>query len=181
MYDQINLLVHFLIITIVSFIPYFRLLVFGILVTLVAWFSFQFFPSCPPCLAKCKQRLHIFVTSSPKVTKNQKRKIGWTKHLSLKKGTKLPTVNRWSLEGADHRKMGLQSLRPPGRHHYHLKKMDSKTGKLVYRELFFQILLLLRQNFTGAVASCGLGLFPFHKFFTSNSMFWKMTQSTAAH
>jgi hypothetical protein len=27
----------------VSFIPYFRLLVFGILVTLVAWFSFRFF------------------------------------------------------------------------------------------------------------------------------------------
>ena len=47
-------------------------------------------------------------------------------------------MNRWSLEGADHRKMGLQSLRPPGRHHYHLKKMDSKTGKLVYREPFFR-------------------------------------------
>ena len=43
------------------FIPYFHLLVFGILVTLVAWFFLVFFPSC---LAKCKQRLHnIFVFS----------------------------------------------------------------------------------------------------------------------
>ena len=41
-----------------------------------------FFPSFPSCLAKCKQRLrNIFVTSSPKVTKNQKRKMGWTKHM----------------------------------------------------------------------------------------------------
>ena len=39
-----------------------------------------FFPSCPSCLAKCKQRFgNIFVTSSPKVTKNQKPKMGWTK------------------------------------------------------------------------------------------------------
>ena len=46
----------------VSFIPYFHLLVFGILVTLVAWFSFRFFPSCPFCFPKCKQRLHkIFI------------------------------------------------------------------------------------------------------------------------
>ena len=68
---------------IVSFTPYFRLLFFGILVTLVVWFSFRFFPSCPSCLAKCKQRLcNIFVTSSPKVTKNQQRKMGWTKHFS---------------------------------------------------------------------------------------------------
>ena len=36
----------------------------------VIFFPF-FFPSCPSCLAKCKQRLHnIFVT------KNQKRKMG---------------------------------------------------------------------------------------------------------
>ena len=49
----------------VLFIPYFRLLVFGSLVTLVAWFSLRFFPlSCPSCLAKSKQRLqNIFVTS----------------------------------------------------------------------------------------------------------------------
>ena len=54
---------------IVSFIPYFCLLVFGILVTLVAWFSFHF-------LAKCKQGLcNIFVAKS-----DQKRKKGWTKH-----------------------------------------------------------------------------------------------------
>ena len=35
----------------VSFIPYFHLLVFGILVTLVAWFSFRFFSVLPilPC------------------------------------------------------------------------------------------------------------------------------------
>ena len=50
-----------------------HILVFWFLVALVAWFSFCFFPSC---LAKCKQRLrNIFVTSSPKVTKNQKRKM----------------------------------------------------------------------------------------------------------
>ena len=55
----------------VLFIPYFCLLVFGILVTLVAWFSFCFFLSCLSCLAKCKQRLrNIFVTSSSKVTRN---------------------------------------------------------------------------------------------------------------
>ena len=37
--------------TFVSFIPYFHLLVFGILVTLVAWFSFRFFSVMPilPC------------------------------------------------------------------------------------------------------------------------------------
>ena len=35
---------------------------FGILVTLVAWFSYCFFPSCSSRLAKCKQQLHnIFV------------------------------------------------------------------------------------------------------------------------
>ena len=66
--------------TCVSIILYFRLLFFGILVTLVAWFSFHFFPSC---LSKCKQRLrNIFLISSPKVTKNQKQKMGWRKHLS---------------------------------------------------------------------------------------------------
>jgi len=41
-----------------------RLLVFGILVTLVALFFSRFFPSYPSCLAKCKQRLrNIFVFS----------------------------------------------------------------------------------------------------------------------
>ena len=39
-----------------------------------------FFPSCPSCLAKCKQRLRK-ITSSPKVTKNQKQKMRWTKHI----------------------------------------------------------------------------------------------------
>ena len=35
----------------------------------------SFFPSCPSCLAKCKQRLrNIFVTSSPKVTKTKNEK-----------------------------------------------------------------------------------------------------------
>ena len=60
---------------IVSFIPYFRLLVFGILVTLVAWFSFCFFLSCSSCLAKCKQRLHnifLFLWLTWPKTKNQK-------------------------------------------------------------------------------------------------------------
>ena len=38
---------------------------------------FLLFPSFPSCLAKCKQRLHdIFITSSPKVTKNQRQKMG---------------------------------------------------------------------------------------------------------
>ena len=73
---------------IILFIPYFRLLVFGILVTLVAWFSFCFFPSCPSCLAKCKQRLcNIFISSSPKVTKNEKwdernKGCDFTKHFA---------------------------------------------------------------------------------------------------
>ena len=69
--------------TCVSFIPYFRLLVFGILLILVALFCFRFFPSCPSsCLAKCKQRFHnIFAFLLPKVTKNQKPKMGWAKHL----------------------------------------------------------------------------------------------------
>ena len=53
---------HLCLNTSASFIPYFRILVFGILVTLVAWFSFSFFLSCPSCLAKCRQRLrNIFV------------------------------------------------------------------------------------------------------------------------
>ena len=51
----------------VSFIPYFHLLVFGILVTLVAWFSFRVFLSCPSCLEKCKQRLKFIY--SEKATK----------------------------------------------------------------------------------------------------------------
>ena len=35
---------------------------------------FPFFPSCPLCVAKCRQRLrNIFITLSPKVTNNQKR------------------------------------------------------------------------------------------------------------
>ena len=60
--------------------PIFRLLVFGTLVTLVAGFLFRFFPPCPSCLAKCKQRLHnIFITSSPKVTKNQGKDIWYTR------------------------------------------------------------------------------------------------------
>merc|ERR1719362_932144 len=47
---------------------------------LVAWvhdFLSVFFPSCPSCLAKCKQKLrNIFVTSLPKVTKKPKTKNG---------------------------------------------------------------------------------------------------------
>ena len=53
---------------------------------------FPLFPSCPSCLTKCKQRLcifsfSIFVTSYPKVTKNQKRKMRWKKQYS---------TNAWS-------------------------------------------------------------------------------------
>ena len=57
-----------------------------------------FFPSCPSCLAKCKHRLrNIFVTSSPKVTKNKKRKMGWMKHLSKQFDclTKLEGLAKW--------------------------------------------------------------------------------------
>ena len=44
--------------------PIFSPFVFGILVTLVGWFSFHFFLSSPFCLAKCEQRIgNIFVTS----------------------------------------------------------------------------------------------------------------------
>ena len=45
--------------TIVSFIPYFRLLVFGILVTLVAWFFFQFFSVLPILPCKMKIMFHF--------------------------------------------------------------------------------------------------------------------------
>ena len=38
---------------------------------------FPFFLSCPSCLAKCKHRLcNIFITSLPKVSINEKRKMG---------------------------------------------------------------------------------------------------------
>ena len=54
-------------------ITYFGKFVFGFLsLQLRDFLNFEF-PSCPSCLAKCKQRLfNIFVTSSPKVTKNEK-------------------------------------------------------------------------------------------------------------
>ena len=56
---------YFMVFTYISFIPYFRLLVFGILVTLVSWFSFRFFFRLAHLgFAKCKQRLrNIFVFS----------------------------------------------------------------------------------------------------------------------
>ena len=42
---------------------------------------FPFFPFCPSYLDKCKQRLRdIFITWLPKVTKNEKWKMRWTKH-----------------------------------------------------------------------------------------------------
>ena len=69
-------------------------MVFGILVTLVSWFSFCFFPSCPSCLAKCKQRLHtIFVTLSPKVTKTKKSKMEWMKQITQNIKALLPFMN----------------------------------------------------------------------------------------
>ena len=46
----------------VWFIPYFHLLVFGILDTLVLWFfSLVFFPFCPSCLAKFIKDYAIFL------------------------------------------------------------------------------------------------------------------------
>ena len=72
---------YFMVFTYVWIIPYFRLLVFGILVTLVCDLLSVFFSSFLSGHAKSKQRLHnIFVTSLPKVIKNQNRKMGWTKH-----------------------------------------------------------------------------------------------------
>ena len=56
-YNFTNHFQNFQIFIYVSFIPCFHHLVFGILVTLVTWFSFHFFPSCPSYLAKCEQRL----------------------------------------------------------------------------------------------------------------------------
>ena len=50
------------------FIPYFCLLVFGILVNLVAWFSFHFLLPCPYCVAKFKQRfliIYVFLLRKP--------------------------------------------------------------------------------------------------------------------
>ena len=65
--------------TIVPFIRYFGLLVFCILVTLVAWFSFWFVPPCPSCLAKCKLRFLYFHNFVGKNGQKPKRKMGWTK------------------------------------------------------------------------------------------------------
>ena len=43
------------------------------------WLTLKSTDTGPSCLAKCKQRLrNIFVTSSSKVTINQKRKMGQT-------------------------------------------------------------------------------------------------------
>ena len=64
---------------IVLFILYFCLLVFGILVTLVAWFSFFFFPSCPSCLAKCKQMFSYFHNFVGKSDQKPKAKNGTNK------------------------------------------------------------------------------------------------------
>ena len=66
---------------------------------LVLWFFDHFsivifFPSCPSCLAKCKQRLrNIFLTLSPKVTKNQNRKNGMNETLS----TRISVANKGSV------------------------------------------------------------------------------------
>ena len=72
---------HLMQLTFVLIIPYFCLVVFGILVTLAAWFSFCFFPSCPSYLAKRKQRLrNIFIVKSDQ---KPKRKMGWTKQKTI--------------------------------------------------------------------------------------------------
>ena len=49
----------------VSFIPYFRLLVFGIFCHLSCMIFFPFFPSHPSCLTKCKQELGNNFVFSP--------------------------------------------------------------------------------------------------------------------
>ena len=67
----------------VSFIPYFCLLVFGILVTLVAWFCFRLFSRL--ALQNVNKDYTIFLYFRNFVAKSdQKRKMGWTKHLSQK-------------------------------------------------------------------------------------------------
>ena len=62
---------------------------------------FPFFPSCPSCLVKCKQRLYnIFVTSSPKVTKNQNTKFGMNEtkvRRTVKKGNEFHHKSSYSL------------------------------------------------------------------------------------
>ena len=58
----------------VLFIPCFRLLVFGILVTLVAWLSFCFFCLAHLALQNVNKDFCIFLTSTPKVTKNKNEK-----------------------------------------------------------------------------------------------------------
>ena len=83
----------------VSFIPYFRCFVFGILVTFVVFCCVTFFPfflSCPSCLKKCKQRICAILYFHNLVAKSDKKqKMGWTKHkwqstkMSLKLFTKL--------------------------------------------------------------------------------------------
>ena len=78
-----NHLMQFQMYILVSFILYFHLLVFGILVTLVAWFLFQFFFHLAHlALQNVNKDYIIFLYFRNFVAKSdQKRKMGWTKHL----------------------------------------------------------------------------------------------------
>ena len=65
----------------VLFIPYFCLLVFGILVTLLTWFFFHLAHLDLQNVNKDHIIFSYFCnTSSSKVTKTKKRKMRWTKH-----------------------------------------------------------------------------------------------------
>ena len=64
------------------FIPYFGLLVFGILVTLVMWFSFRvFFRLALPCLGNKDYVIFSYFCNFADKS-DQKWKMKWTKHLA---------------------------------------------------------------------------------------------------
>ena len=64
----------------VSFIPYFRLLIFGIL---VPWFSFRFFFLAPLALQNVDKDNVMYFSNFVASDQNQKPKIEWTKQLSV--------------------------------------------------------------------------------------------------
>ena len=122
----------------------------------VFWSLSGFFPSCPSCLAKSKQRLHnIFICSLPKVTRNQIWKMGWTKHRSWTDLTKI--INRGNNENYSEKNLerylnlrnqllqwtiqpNLQSARPNERSYE--KMHDQSTSKSFF--LFSYYLKFLR-------------------------------------
>ena len=81
--------------SIVSFIQYFHLMVFGTLGSLVAWFSLCFFRLAHLALQNVNKDYVIFPYFHKFVAKsNQKRKMGWTKQTFPKLGTNLSFLKK---------------------------------------------------------------------------------------